>query len=162
MRVLGLDVATITGWAVIDRPDGEREQLVAYSAEVLDGEDTAGSRITSFAHRIYAEATLRPDLVAIELPYHNKNAHTTITLARFVGRFEQAFYDRQIVLFPAGEWQHHILGVCATATRTQRKAEAVAWAWQTYRKRMTHDEADACGIARWGLQRARIGRGAAR
>ena len=150
---VGIDCATKTGWAVVERKAG-RERLVGRGVLDLSGASGLPSELLSlFAGRLNAEVPLAGLPVAIELPYLGRgkalNVVTLRTLARLCGRWEQALgvYGADVELVMADAWQRRILGKFGGRKRAERKKAAKLWAAGTFGVRLTEDEADAVAIA---------------
>jgi Holliday junction resolvasome RuvABC endonuclease subunit len=150
---LGIDCATHSGWAVVERKD-RRESLLGRG--VLDLSGSAGlpaEVLASFVRRLNAEVPLSALPVAIELPYlaRGKSMNVVVlrTLARLCGRWEQALgaYGADVELVMADAWQRRILGRFGGRKRAERKKAAKLWAAGTFGVRLTEDEADAVAIA---------------
>lgn len=149
MRALGIDCATKSGWALVDRENG-RERLLDRGVVDLSGSKGRPSELISgLVQHIIRVTPLDGLPVAIELPYLDKNVVTLRTLARFCGRWEQALgvYGADVELIMADHWQRVILGHLGGRKRADRKAAAKLWALGTFGARLTQDEADAAGVA---------------
>jgi hypothetical protein len=162
---IGIDCATHTGWAVVERAAGHEELL---GRGVLDLSGKAGlpsEVISAFVRKLAAELpltgvrVLAAELpltgvrVAIELPYlargKAQNVVVLRTLSRFCGRWEQALevYGAQVELVMAQGWQMRLLGKLGGLKRADRKRAAKLWALGTFGVRLTEDESDAVAIA---------------
>jgi Holliday junction resolvasome RuvABC endonuclease subunit len=150
---LGIDCATKSGWAVVER-DAGRESLLGRG--VLDLSGSAGlpaEVLAIFVRRLNAEVPLSALPVAIELPYLARGKAMNVvvlrTLARLCGRWEQALgvYGADVELVMADAWQRRILGRFGGRKRADRKKAAKLWASGTFGARFTEDEADAVAIA---------------
>ncbi|HJX54591.1 MAG TPA: hypothetical protein VJ801_17625 [Polyangia bacterium] len=153
---LGIDCATRTGWALVESARG-RERLL--ECGVLDlARPDAWNPVAWLALHCRAPKPA-PDVVAIELPWMGKNAHTLEVLARLCGRFEQAFEAQgcPVVLVRAKTWQTAILTglITTTSKREQCKRAARTWCKATFGVDLDEDRADAVGIATWALRTAR-------
>ena len=148
MKILGLDSASLTGWALLD---GERliERGTVKADEPI--------KISEFATRLATSDYLRPDLVVIEDSYLGENVVTVKLLSRILGRWEQAFstYGVPSEIMMADTWQQHVLAGLITrkSKREERKAACRQWVHITYGIRVTEDVADAIGIATWVARR---------
>lgn len=144
MRVLGIDSASIAGFAIVD---GER--LIEHG--------TIDARDPRRVHQLVGDicVRLRPELAVIEDAYVARGAHanvaTSMLLARLIGRWEMALSMRGVPteLLVAEAWQSQVLaGLCpARAKREVRKAAAARWVLATYRVVVGEDAADAIGLA---------------
>lgn len=148
MICLGIDCATKTGWALVERESG-RERLLDYGVLDISGKKLpAWNPVAALALRCRAPNPV-PDVVAIELPYLDKNVATALLLARLCGRFEQAFgpSGAQVVVHRASEWQSKILGRFGGRTREELKKAVVLWGKATFGVQLPVDAADAAGGA---------------
>lgn len=152
MIALGIDCATRTGWALVERREG-RELLLGHG--VLDLDEDMWESIKGFAASVGARGLGIGafDVVAIELPWLGKNVDTTIKLARLCGRFEQAlgFVD-QVEVVRAVTWQSAILGRFGGKKRDGLKKAARIWARAMFGVELSEDESDAAGIAVWAAR----------
>ena len=153
MIAVGIDCATKSGWAVVERTAG-RERLLGHGVLDLSGHAGRPSElISTFAGRLAKEIPLDGLPVAIELPYlgHGKalNVVTLRTLARLCGRWEQALgvYGADVELLRASDWQRRVLGTLGGQKRADRKKAAQLWARGQFGARLSEDEADAVAIA---------------
>jgi len=152
-RVLGIDSASVAGFAVVD---GER---------LLD-HGTVDARDPLRVHQLVGDicTRLRPDLAVIEDAYvargKDANVQTTMMLCRLIGRWEMALALRSVhaELVTAHGWQSEILAglLPPKPKREDRKAAAARWARLTYRVDVAGDAADAIGIATWAARRGAI------
>jgi hypothetical protein len=96
------------------------------------------------------------EVVAIEDAYLGENVDTLKTLARLVGRWQQAFeaLGLETRLVMADVWQRGILMglISRTSGREARKKAAAVWARATFGTILGPDEADAAGLATWELR----------
>ena len=153
---LGIDCATSSGWALVEATGGH-ERLLADGVIDLTIPDF-WMEIKRLADASYWETETKiPDIVAIELPWLGKNAHTLEVLARLCGRFEQAFEPTgaKVQVVRASEWQSSILGRFGGKTRAGLKLAAIAWAKGTFGVSLPSDAADAAGLACWALRTTR-------
>ena len=146
MRVLGLDVATTCGWALVDNATGKERSL---GRGVITLARAPSDEIEKLVDYALSAPAHKPDLVVVELPYLDKNPATLLCLAMLAGRFQQAF---EVAGFPvellrATQWQRTVLGGFGGKKRDGLKKAAVLWARATFGVPMTGDEADAHGIA---------------
>jgi Holliday junction resolvasome RuvABC endonuclease subunit len=144
MLSLGIDVATRSGWALVERVAGKERLLDHGILNLARGPREQIERLASMHAR-------RADLVALELGYLDKNVATLMVLCRFVGRFEQACeaMGKHPQLIQATVWQRSLLRGLAgpMAKREELKRAAVMWARATFREVLGEDEADASAIA---------------
>jgi Holliday junction resolvasome RuvABC endonuclease subunit len=153
MRVLGIDSASVAGWAIVD---GERllEHGTIDARSPLRVHQLVGDLVTRF----------RPELAVIEEAYVARGEHanpaTTMLLSRFIGRWEMALAMRGVrtELVGAHAWQSAILRglLPARAKREELKAAAARWAKLTYRVDVVGDAADAISIATWASRRETV------
>jgi Holliday junction resolvasome RuvABC endonuclease subunit len=139
MKVLAIDSAEVSGWALLDgeRLVGHGAVRVRTAAEV----DAAASELAAYV----------PDVVAVEEPFvHPRNPSTGLVLARLLGRWLQAFEGRGFaaVTVPASMWQPAVLpGITNRSRSTGRKAAAIALARDLFAVEVGEDAADAIGLA---------------
>lgn len=151
MIILGIDSATTTGWALVERV-GMAERLLGYGTAKL-GENPAGA-VSRLAAHVFELA--RPDLVVIEQPWMGKNVKTAMLLAEFVGRWKQAFESRGCVcsvVLPS-QWRAGILTglIGAKSPRAACKKAARIWGRGTFGVTMSEDEAEAVAVATWAAR----------
>jgi hypothetical protein len=150
MLVLGLDLATTTGWALLDM-EGERR---ASGVERLGSEHPR--RLLSLWQCIAARAATWPgELVAIS--YEATNTHRSRAQARVAYALEAVTllfaerYDLAVVNPTAG--QIKALAVAGGASKgAMVDAAWVRWAHLC----STHDEADALWAAEWGRKHLEV------
>lgn len=139
MNVLGIDSASVSGWAQLEgeRPIGTG---TVNAADLL--------RLDAFAAFICAKS--RPDLVVIEDNFVMRgpkaNPNTMKILSRIVGAWLLAFAVRGVtteVLLP-GVWQK---GVLPNLGVGRTKKAAAMWVKATFGLTVPEDAADALGIA---------------
>jgi Holliday junction resolvasome RuvABC endonuclease subunit len=149
---LGIDAATKTGWAKVERGNG-RERLLEWG--VLDFKKYARDPWNPAAFlALHCRAPEPvPNVVAIELPWMQKNAHVLLVLARICGRFEQAMgpSGAEIRVMCASEWQSKMLGA-TRMKRTMLKKLAVAWCRSNFKVDLPEDAADAAVMAVFALR----------
>lgn len=146
---LGIDAATNTGYGLVRRDRGE-EKLIAHG-ELDFARFPAKWELAETLVRLARD--WRPDVVAIELPYMHKNAHTLEVLARFCGRFEQALEPTgaQVLVVRANQWQPKMLGTCRMK-RDALKKLAVVWCRSNFGLDLPEDAADAAMLAVYALR----------
>jgi Holliday junction resolvasome RuvABC endonuclease subunit len=147
---VGIDCATTTGWAIVERKGG-RETLRGHGILKLNTPHV-WNPIAWLALQARPWGGPWPDVVAIELPWLGKNPHTLEVLARYCGRFEQAFTSTPTRLVKASEWQSKILGRFGGKKRAGLKRAAVLWVKGTFGVDVSDDEADAIGLAVYALR----------
>lgn len=151
MRVLGIDGATSTGWALVERQPGSRE-VVAETGR-LRFKDRSAAEVVAAVEQLAAH---KPDLCAFEGVYVGDNARTALTLAVLAGRFRQETERRGLeteVVMP-GTWQLAILRgfIGIASNRAQRKQAAITWAKTAFGQELDSDRADALGLAVFTLR----------
>lgn len=152
----GIDVAALTGWAIVEANVHGQKLLAHGTAKIRRGADV---------ERLVDElAGAGPQVIALERPFvkpasRGGNPHSGLELAELLGRFRQAFemLGAATLTVLASTWQPAILGVDRWANRETRKAAAVAWARRELGAELSEDEADAAAIAAWAI-RQRSGR----
>jgi Holliday junction resolvasome RuvABC endonuclease subunit len=147
---VGIDCATTTGWAIVERTGG-RETLRGHGI-IKFNTPHVWKPIAWLALQARPWGGPWPDVVAIELPWLGKNPHTLEVLARYCGRFEQAFTSTPTRLVKASEWQSKILGRFGGKKRAGLKRAAVLWVKGTFGVDVSDDEADAIGLAVYALR----------
>lgn len=151
MVVLGLDAASTTGWALVERTPSGHERVLKWGT--VDGRD----------HRVRASLArvLAPKIVVIEDAWlgagSKANPKVLKTLARIQGGWEQAVRDagaEVVEYMQPHAWQSALLsGLCrGNAPRAERKAAAVLWAKRWHAVIVPEDAADALGLATWGAR----------
>jgi Holliday junction resolvasome RuvABC endonuclease subunit len=155
--VLGIDGATRAGWSLVSAAFQPRERLSIIDHGVIDLSGNSGrpsELVAALVERVEEHVAISGLRVAIELAYLGRgakaNVETMRLLARFCGRFEQAFglagADLELV-FPA-HWQSRILGSLGGRTRKDRKAAAARWGRATFPGvELSEDDADATAMA---------------
>ena len=156
MRVLGLDSAERTGFALVVRPPGGRERLLRHGCVTVG----TGRQVEAAVSELAVDG---PDLVAIEAPFVKVNASTGLVLATLLGRWLQEWERRGVPTLTvlASTWQIAILAglIERTSGREARKAAARRWTLALYGEELSEDEADAACIASWALRRGLVGGG---
>ena len=146
MIVVGLDAATKTGFAVLERSHG-REHV--HAAGVIH---VSPANIERFA----AEWAPLASLVVVEDPFMQKNVVTLKELAGIARVWEHVFAARGVAVrrCTAQSWQSAILAglMSGRAKREERKRAAVKWARLAYRLELPEDAADGLGLAVWGAR----------
>jgi len=145
VRFMGVDVATMCGWAVVDKPSRGKADLFTFSVCNM-GNGLAACHATMLAAKAL-EWKVR--LVGLEEPYLGENPRSLKVLARLVGRFEQAFGEAGIptMLVPAQTWQTAVLGRFGGMKREERKKACRIWAKAMFGLDLDEDAADAAGLA---------------
>jgi Holliday junction resolvasome RuvABC endonuclease subunit len=154
MLAIGADIASKTGWSVVESQGGHEIPLEHGIVDVTNA--------TPLWEQIDAvlDKGRHVAVVALELPYLAKeNPHVLEVLARLCGQWEHACAMRGLdyVLVRPSQWQSAILtGLIATSSkREQRKRAARMWCLATFGLDLPEDEADATAIATWALRTAR-------
>lgn len=153
MIILGIDSATIAGFAIVD---GER----------LIHHGTVDARDPMRVHQVVGDLVtrFRPGRAVIEQAYvargKQSNPEVTMLLSRFIGRWEMALALRSVPteLVAAQAWQSEILAglLPPRPKRDDRKAAAARWVKLTYRVDVAGDAADAIGLATYASRRATL------
>ena len=159
MLAIGADIATKTGWGVVESAGG-RETLLEHGivdvAKLTPAElcQAIGRVLDRTARNSHADV-----VVALELPYLADNPHALEVLARLCGQWEHACAMRGLdaVLVRASQWQPAILtGLITThSKREQRKRAARMWCKTTFGVDLSDDESDAAAIATWACRQHR-------
>lgn len=147
MIALGIDAATKTGWAKVERVDG-REKLLDWGVLDFKKFEREPWNPPAFLDlRCRAPAGV-PDVVAIELPWLGRDPHALEVLARICGRFEQVFGPRcsDVRVVRAVQWQSKMLGNTRMG-RGALKRLAVAWCKSKLGAKLPQDAADAAVMA---------------
>lgn len=152
-RVLGIDPAVRhTGWGILDA-SGRRVTRIVKSG-VYHYATTAD--IQEFALAI-CKPDVRPDLVAIEGQYFNKNVAVLIALVEMRMRIQVIFelLGIPVVIVAAQDWQLGLLNGLITrkSPRKDRKAAAALYIKRFHPGNYkSQDEIDAIAIAVWAVR----------
>ena len=151
MIAVGIDCATTTGWAIVERTGG-RETLRGHGILKLNTPHV-WNPIAWLALQARPWGGPWPDVVAIELPFLGQNPHTLEVLARICGRFEQAFgpSGADIRVIRSNRWQPKMLGP-TRMKRAMLKKLAVAWCRSNLGAVLPQDAADAAVMAVYALR----------
>jgi Holliday junction resolvasome RuvABC endonuclease subunit len=150
VRVVGLDSAAATGFAIIEETGAGRRLLHSGVLPATSWDEVARA--------VDELAAWRPDVVVVEAPYVARNAHTGLQLAELLGRWLQSWEQRGIatITCQANKCQLAVLpGIHFRSDRAARKVAALALAKALFGVDLPEDEADAVGLALWGLDQAR-------
>ena len=155
MLAIGADIASRTGWGVVESTGGHETALehgivdVAMDTPLWEQID----RVLDKGRHVA--------VVALEMPWLGDNPHTLEVLARLTGQWEHACSMRglEYVLVRPGQWQPAILtGLIDThSKREQRNRAARMWCRATFGLDLEDDEADGLAIATWAC-RTRLAR----
>lgn len=145
MIALGIDAATKTGWAQVERANG-RETLLDWG--VLNLKKLAWREIQTLAREHTSQ-----QVVAVELPWLGKDPHAMGVLARICGRFEQAFEPggADVRVIQASQWQSKMLGNVRMG-RDALKRLAIMWCHANLGAKLPEDAADAAVMAVYALR----------
>ena len=150
MLAIGVDVATISGWAIVESTNG-RETLLEHGIVDATNKTPLWEQIDRVLDKSRHVAT-----VALELPWLGPNPHTLEVLARFTGQWEHACTMRglECVLVRPGQWQPAILTglIDLHSQREQRKKAARMWCKATFGVSPSEDECDAIGLSTWACR----------
>lgn len=156
-RVLAIDPATKTGWALVDA-DGRRVTKVIRTGIFSD---PTPMNIDEFARKLTVPS-VRPDVVVIEDQYFGRNIRTLISLTEDRTRFQHSFEvrGRRCVLVPANDWQIGMLGklIHHKSKRDERKRAAKWFVNKVYNLDLSTDEADALTLATYAVHQDLISR----
>lgn len=152
MLAIGIDCAQTSGWAVIENAGGRGEKLIRHGVLRMKGRPPA-EQYRAIARLAAELLDHHPDIVAIELPHLNKNAHVLQVLARLCGAYELAFCSCQDVrVVDPTQWRTTVLGpIAGGMKRPQLKAFAMRWCRGVYGVDLPEDAAEAAGLARYAL-----------
>lgn len=150
-RILALDSAKRTGWAVVDAVGLAPWRFV--KSGVLKVEDAK-------VVREFAEHFCRSEVetVAIEDPYLGKNVRTMKSLVETRTRFQHEFevHGVRTILVPPSDWQMGLLKgwISSRSPRQQRKKAAADYARRAFPdvKIGGFDESDAICMALWTIR----------
>lgn len=154
-RIVGIDPAARTGWAVVDAQG--RRPMRAVQAGTLKGQDAAA--VQSLVRHL-TQPHVRPDLVAIEDQYYGRNVATLKSLVETRTRFLQEFQAAGIpaILVAANDWQMGLLKgmIGPRSMRKERKAAAKKYGQILFGEHAAanQDEWDACLIAVYAIRAA--------
>lgn len=157
MKILGLDIAATTGWAVIHRPPHKGEQLVSYGT--VDARHDRNIR--DFLSELWEH---HPDVAHayVETVYVARGPHanpqTTVRLAMLAGAFQYGLSEwcRVHYVTPA-KWRSEVLAPQGKPKRKELKSMAIEYAHLAWGVGLTEDEADAACIAFYGSRRQLFG-----
>jgi Holliday junction resolvasome RuvABC endonuclease subunit len=159
MLAIGIDCATRTGWAVVESVCGREHPL---EHGIVDASKLTPAELCQAMDRVLNLSACNGHndvVVALELPFLDKNPHVLEVLARLCGQWEHACAMRGLdaVLVRASRWQPAILtGLIDThSKREQRKRAARMWCKATYGVDLSDDESDAAAIATWACRQHR-------
>ena len=153
-RVVGIDPAAKTGWAVLDA-EGRRPTRVVQAGS-LKPDANAVARLV----RHLTQPWVKPDIVAIEDQYYGRNVHTLKKLVETRSRFMQGFEAAgvRVVLVPANDWQMGLLKgmIQPRSQRKERKKAAAMYGKRLYGEHAAanQDEWDAICVATWTVRAA--------
>ncbi len=157
MRVLFLDAATRTGWAVVEG-DARTQQLVNYGAV-----DATAEGLKAIVDGLHIEFLndRGPELCVVEEPFLDKNVRSLKVLAYTVGRWLQELERSgfRTSLVTADTWQLGLLtGLITPASpRKDRKAAAKRMVRILYGGlECSEDEADAICGATWAVRQGSV------
>lgn len=154
MIALGIDAATITGWAKVEAgAGGVRPRLLDWGLVDFNKHKLAPWNPVAAVELACRPPAPVPHIVAIELPWMGKNPHTLEVLARICGRFEQAFgpSGANVRVIRANQWQPKMLGSCRLK-REMLKRLSVAWCKAQFGLDLPEDAADAAVMAAYALK----------
>lgn len=151
MIIVGLDAASRTGFAVLERAAGRERVHAAGVLEVSPG------NVEAFA----AKWAPQVELVVVEDPYLRENVKTLKVLAGIAAVWQHAFEFRSVRVerCTAQSWQTGILTglITGRAKREERKAAAQLWALRAFLLELPEDAADALGMAVWIARKQGLG-----
>ncbi len=121
MRVLGIDSAELTGFAVVAREPGGRECLQRHGTLTVRSSGDVEAAVAKLA-------AAGPDVVAIEAPFIRANVATGLSLATLLGRWLQEWERRgaPTVTVLASTWQIALLAGLIDAAGGPLEALAAA------------------------------------
>ena len=151
--ILGLDPATVTGWAVLE-VDGASQRVTSSGTwGLVGGGANTDDRILGAYDWLYSRldpGPWQPDLVAIETPFMGLNAQTLITLAQVGAAYRLAIAQRGIPVVEVAPAQRcAALGIPGNADKSQVLA-AVNMIYRLQVK--NYDQADAIAVAAAGAK----------
>ena len=153
---IGADIATRTGWGVVESVCGHEHPL---DHGTIDAAKLTPAELCQAIDRVLDLSACNSHndvVVALELPFLDKNPHVLEVLARLCGQWEHACAMRglETVLVRASQWQAAILTglITTTSKREQRKKAAQMWCKATYGLDLDEDSADGVAIATWACR----------
>lgn len=156
MKCLGLDIASKTGWGIVERVDG-KERLS--ESGIIDATDMR--QIRKFVSWLWEN---HPDLGRcwIESTYVARGPHAnpevTIQLAQKAGAFRYALSERLAVDFVSpAQWRAEVLSPPGKLQRADLKRLAQSHVKLAFRIQVSADEAEAICIAFYGVRRMLFG-----
>jgi Holliday junction resolvasome RuvABC endonuclease subunit len=141
MKVLALDIATTTGWALLDG-------AIRTGLWVLAG--TRGERCEQLdARLVWAVGEWRPDIVAFEEVMFHRGGRTGLLLGGLQVTVERVC---ERLRMPYVSVNTQTLKVFATGTGKAKKPAMIAAAKEATGLDLDEHEADAYWTARWALE----------
>jgi Holliday junction resolvasome RuvABC endonuclease subunit len=153
-RIVGIDPAAKTGWAVLDA-EGRRPLRVVQAGSLRPDANAVAQLV-----RHLTQPSVRPDLIALEDQFFGRNVHTLKKLVETRSRFMQGFEVAgvRVVLIPANDWQMGLLKgmIHAKSKRKDRKAAAKKYGQLLFGEHAAanQDEWDAVCLATWAIRAA--------
>lgn len=141
-KVIGIDPGNKCGIAILDS-DGQIVCVDTWTGkspfEILPDYDLRGVR-----------------LAVIENVFIGRNSHSALSIARKVGRWQEALEQRGIqCVFPtASEWQAALLPITGRTPSADRKALAISLCRNMFDLELDEHSADAALLAHWGMTEA--------
>jgi Holliday junction resolvasome RuvABC endonuclease subunit len=138
VRIMGIDPGAKTGIAIID----DRGNL-------LESDTWGAMRPFEVLGRYNLYGV---HIAILESAYIGANARSALSVARQVGRWQEALESRgiQVILVPASEWQCALLPITPRAKRDERKAASMALAGQLFGGALDEHASDAALLAHYG------------
>ena len=159
MLAIGADIATRTGWGVVESVCGHEHPL---EHGTIDAAKLTPAELCQAIDRVLDLSACNSHndvVVALELPFLDKNPHVLEVLARLCGQWEHACAMRglETVLVRASQWQAAILTglITTTSKREQRKRAARMWVKSTFGVVTSEDECDAIALGTWACRQHR-------
>lgn len=153
-RILSIDPARRTGWAILDAKGRDVLRLVATGTL----RQTGAAHVESFAAHM-TRPKVRPDMAVIEDQYLGRRRQDGVVLKVLVEirtRFSQALEARgvPVMLVMADDWQTSILSpvVGPETRRAERKRAAALYVRKWYSRELPEDENDAVALGTYAVR----------
>jgi len=163
--VLGVDQAKVSGWALfadarllahgVARTAEQRHRVCLRAAAMARAQ--GGALLLMLEDH---QDTTRDALRAAKRGQVKTSADRLLSLGASRGKWEQSWElvagQAPKAMVTPRAWRRAILGIPADTPRAECKRLAQLWAKQSWGLDVTHDEAEAIAIARYGAVRARL------
>lgn len=148
MKLLALDQSTrLTGWCLMQNKKYDSSGVLSVSEldNTIERMKLMYDEITKLIKRV------KPDIILIEDTQYQQNASAFRTLAQLQGIIMAYLFETEIPFYiiPSTGWKSYckIKG----RKRVEQKKNTQLFVKNTYKKDVSEDEADAIGIATYGV-----------